>query len=154
MKRFINHVDHVAWISRLETLEANLAELERLSDAKLIRSERTDLGYIICVNWAAGLEILAPLDRRTEANQFMHDWLETRGEGVIFVTFGVDDLNRHKARLAALGIEAGPLFEDPVDSPWHHQIELRERIAGTVMNSTFVLGDIAYQDGLISFGDA
>jgi hypothetical protein len=153
VKKFINHVDHVAWVSRVENLDANVAQLEKLSGAKLARFERKDMGFVICVSWAAGLEVLAPLDQRTAANQAMHDWLETRGEGVMFVIFGVADLTRHKAKLEALGIEVGPEVDDHPASPWHEQLVLRERIAGTVMNSLFVLGQIDYADGLISLED-
>jgi hypothetical protein len=154
MKKFTNHVDHVAWISRLENLEANLAALEARAGAKLLRYEHREKGYVICVNWAAGIEVLAPLADRTDYNGMMHDWLDTRGEGVIFVAFGVADLARHAARLEAMGIEVSPPFEDRADTPWKDQLVLREQIAGTVMNSYFVLADIDYADGLIGFGDA
>ena len=151
MKKFVNHIDHVAWVSRLENLDANVAELERLANARLMRFRREDMGFIICVNWAAGLEVLAPLEQRTEVNQMMHDWLEQRGESVMFVVFGVAGLEAHKARLEAMGVDVGPLVEDDPASPWHDQLVLRERIAGTVMNSSFVLGDIDYADGLIDY---
>jgi hypothetical protein len=154
MQKFVNHIDHVAWVSRLENLDANVAELERLANAKLMRFRRDDMGFVICVNWAAGLEVLAPLEQRTEVNQAMHDWLELRGESVMFVVFGVAGLEAHKARLEAMGVEVGPLFDDHSDSPWHDQLDLRERIAGTVMNSNFVLGDIDYADGLIEYREA
>lgn len=154
MQKFTNHIDHVAWISRLENLEANLAELEARAGARLLRYEHKENGYVICVNWEAGLEVLAPLDRRTDYNAMMHDWLATRGEGVIFVAFGVRDLAAHAARLEALGVGVGAQFEDRAETPWKDQLVLRERIAGQVMNSCFVLADIDYQDGLIPFGDA
>ena len=32
MKKFTNHIDHVAWISRPENLEANIAQLEKLAE--------------------------------------------------------------------------------------------------------------------------
>jgi hypothetical protein len=32
MTKFTNHIDHVAWISRPEDLEANVAVLEKLAD--------------------------------------------------------------------------------------------------------------------------
>jgi hypothetical protein len=154
MKKFTNHIDHVAWISRFENLEANLAALEARADAKLLRYTHEENGYVICVNWEAGLEVLSPLPHRTDYNGMMHDWLAAKGEGVIFVAFGVADLDRHAARLEAMGIEVGPLFEDRAETPWRDQLVLRERIAGTVMNSFFVLADIDYADGIIPFGDA
>ncbi len=154
MKKFTNHIDHVAWISRYENLERNLAELEARADTKLLRHEHSENGYVICANWEAGLEVLSPLPHRTEYNAMMHDWLETKGEGVIFVAFGVTGLERHAARLEALGIDVGPYFEDRSETPWRDQLVLRERTAGMVMNSVFVLADIDYAEGIIPFGDA
>jgi hypothetical protein len=153
MQKFTNHIDHVAWVSRLENLEANLAALEARAGARLLRYEHRESGYIICVNWEAGLEVLAPLDHRTDYNAMMHDWLATKGEGVIFVAFGVRDLARHAARLEALGIELFPEFEESAETPWKDQLILREQIAGEVMGSYFVMADIDYRDGLIDFGD-
>lgn len=153
MKKFTNHIDHVAWISRRENIEANVTQLEQLADAKLTRFERKDMGFVMYINWEAGLEVVAPLDYPTEFNQVLRDWLATRGEGVMSVVFGVRDLDEHKARLAAIGVEVGPLMDDHPGSPWHDKIVLWERMAGVVMNSCFVLGDIDYRDDVIPFGD-
>ena len=154
MQKFTNHIDHVAWISHYENLEENLAALEARADARLLRYRHEENGYVMCVNWEAGIEVLSPLPGRTDYNAMMHDWLDTKGEGVIFVAFGVADLDKHAARLKALGIDVGPHFEDRAETPWRDQLVLRERTAGLVMNSVFVLADIDYADGLIAFGDA
>lgn len=154
MKKFTNHVDHIAYISRPENLEANVALLEKLADAKLTRFERKDMGFIMYISWEAGLEVVAPMEEPTEFNQMLHDWLDTRGEGVMSVVFGVKDLDKHKARLEAQGMEVGELMDDHPDSPWHHKLVLWERMAGMVMNSVFILGDIDYAEGVIPFGDA
>jgi len=153
VKKFINHIDHVAWISWPRNLDANIARLEQLADTRLTRFERQELGIIICANWEAGLEILAPSEQPTAFNQALRDWLEKHGEGVMSVVFGVRDLNAHAERLRGLGIAVGPELDDHPASPWHHQFVLRERVATEVMNSQFVLGDIDYADGLIKFGD-
>lgn len=154
MKKFINHVDHVAWISRPENIEANVAQLEKLTGAKLTRFERKDMGFVMYISWEAGLEVVAPLDYPTEFNQMLREWLDTRGEGVMSVVFGVKDLDKHKARLEALGIPVGPLMDDHPESPWHDKIVLWERMGGMVMNSCIVLGDIDYRDDVIPFVDA
>ena len=70
------------------------------------------------------------------------------------VVFGVKDLDWHKARLAKMGIEVGPLMDDHPSSPWHDKLVLWERVAGEAINTNIVLGDIDYQDGLIPFGDS
>jgi hypothetical protein len=154
MKKFTNHIDHVAWISWPQNLEANIAQLEKLTGAKLTRFERQDMGFIMYISWEAGLEVVAPMEAPTEFNQWLRDWLETKGEGVMSVVFGVRDLDKHKARLEALGVPVGELMDDHPESPWHDKLVLWERQAGVVMNTNFVLGDIDYADGVIPFGDA
>jgi hypothetical protein len=153
MKKFVNHLDHVAWVSRPETIERNVMELEKLSGVRLTRFERQDMGLILYISWEAGLEVMAPSPMPTEANRQLRDWLETRGEGVMFVIFGVKDLEAHKARLEALGFAVGPLVDDHASAPWHQKLVLQERQAGLVMNTNFVLGDIDYAEGVVSFGD-
>lgn len=154
MKKFINHVDHVAWLSRPENLEANVAHLEKLTGATLARFDREDMGFSMCISWEAGLEVVAPMERRTDFNSWLWSELETKGEGVSSVVFGVRDLDAHKARLEAIGIPVGPLMDDHPDLPWHDKLVLWERTAGEVMNTNLILGDIDYGDDVIPFGDA
>ena len=154
MKKFINHVDHVAWLSRPENLDANVAQLEKLTGATLTRFARVDMGFTMCISWEAGLEVVAPMEQRTDFNAWLWSELERKGEGVTSVVFGVKDLDAHKARLARLGIEAGPLMDDHPDSPWHDKLVLWERVAGEAINTNIVLGDIDYADEVIPFGDS
>lgn len=154
MKKFVNHIDHVTWISRPESIEANVAMLEKLTGATLTRFDRRDMGFTMYLSWEAGLEVVTPMAEPTEFNQALKARLETEGEGILGVVFGVRDLEKHKARLAALGIEAGAEMDDHPESPWHDKLNLKERMAGVVMNSWFVLGDIDYADDVIPFGDA
>lgn len=154
MKKFVNHIDHAVWISRPENLDANVAMLEKLAGAKPERFEREDMGFAMCISWEAGLEVVSPLPEPTEFNKALRDRLETHGEGLMGVVFGVRDLDRHKARLEADGFPVGPLMDDHPDSPWHHKLVLWERMAGAVMNSWFILGDIDYADGVIPLEDA
>jgi hypothetical protein len=151
MKKFINHVDHVAWICRYENVEEHVARLETLSGVTLQRFERTEYGLYICANWESGLELLSPLPERTAFNGPLYDHLDAHGEGVYAVVFGVPDLEKHKDYLAGKGIEAGPEVDDHVDSPWHHKMVLRERHAGMFMSSCFVLGQIDYGDDVVRF---
>jgi hypothetical protein len=153
MKKFINHVDHVTWISRLETLEANVARLEAITEGNLLRFERADMGFVMFVDWDAGLEVVAPMDERTPFNEALHDRLEKQGEGLLGVVFGVENLEKHKEKLEAKGFEVGPLMDDLPSSPWHHRLVLRERFAPEVMNSWMILGQIDYQDDVIKFVD-
>lgn len=154
MKKFVNHIDHVTWISRPENIEANVARLEKLSGGKLTRFERADMGFVMYLDWSAGLEVVTPMEKPTDFNQLLYNWLDERGEGLMGVIFGVRDLDAHKRRLEAEGFEVGPLMDDHPDSPWHDRIRLYERMGGVVMNSTFILGDIDYSDDMIHFEDA
>lgn len=154
MKKLVNHIDHVTWISHPENIEANVEQLEKLSGGKLTRFEREDMGFVMYLDWEAGLEVVTPMAKRTDFNQLLYNWLEERGEGLMGVIFGVRDLEAHKRRLEAEGFEVGPIMDDHPDSPWHDRIRLYERMGGVVMNSTFILGDIDYSDGMIRFEDA
>lgn len=154
MKKFVKHIDHVVWISRLENLEKNVAELEAVTEAELLRFQRDDMGFVMCIDWEAGLEVVAPYDEKTDFNQGLHDHLDARGEGLLGVVFGVDDLEKHREKLEAKGIPIGPIMDDLPTSPWHHRLLLRERmVLQPVFNSQMVLGQIDYADDVIRYED-
>ncbi|HKX80277.1 MAG TPA: hypothetical protein VJM34_17330 [Novosphingobium sp.] len=152
MKKLVNHVDHVAWISRPENLDANVAELERLSGATLARSD-SRMGITVCISWEAGLEVIAPTGEETPINKELREYLETRGEGVYAVIFGVADIEAHKRRLEALGLKVGPEVGGGPSASSGARVVVRERRVKQVMNSWFVLGDIDYADDVVSFAD-
>ena len=161
MKKFTDHVSHVAWISRPENFEENATKLARLADAHMVRFERRDMGFAMYISWEAGLEIVAPLEQQTEFNQALYTWLETHGEGVFSVVFGIRELEKHRQRIVALGYEAGPLMHDHPQSPWHDKLHrydssmvLRDGDPASFLGTCFILGDIDYADGVVSFGDA
>ena len=153
MKKFINHIDHVVWLSRLENLEKNIAELEAVTDGKLVRCDRDDMKTVICVDWDTGLEVVAPMDEVNDFNKALHDRLESHGEGLLAAVFGVEDLEKHKEKLEAKGMFVGPLMEDLPTAPWIERIILRERFAPEVAGSWMVLSQIDYQDDVIQFVD-
>lgn len=154
MKKFVNRIDHVTWISRLDSIERNVADLEAVTGGHLLRFQRDDMGFVMYIDWDAGLEVVAPCDERTDFNVMLHDWLETRGEGVMGVVFGVADLEAHKARLEAIGIPVGPVMDDLPSSPWHHRLVLRERaVLQPVISSSIILGQIDYADDVIKLVD-
>jgi hypothetical protein len=153
MKKFVNRVDHVVYLSRLANIDANIASLEALTDATFERCERHDMGALICVDWSAGLEIVAPLAEKSEVNAALHARLETHGEGLLAVVYGVEDLEAHKAKLEAKGFDIGPLMSaDPIE-PWYNRIVLRERFGPPVVGNWLVFSQIDYKDGVIRFVD-
>jgi len=152
MKKFVNHVDHIVWASRLESVEANVAELEKRTGAKFARVEHA-MGILMYVDWSAGLEVQAPLEADTEYGRTLRDWLDAHGEGVLGVVFGVRDIEAHRVAVERLGVEVGPLMTTSPTSPYRDQLFGRERMTGVVMNTNITLGEIDYADGLISFDD-
>ena len=153
MKKFVNRVDHVVYISSWDSLDENIARLELVTGASLERCERPDMGAIICVDWSAGLEVVAPLPGDTEENAGLRERLVTHGEGLIAVVYAVENLEEHKAKMEAKGLYVGPLMEtDPVE-PWYDRIVLRERFGEPVMGSWMVFSEIDYSDNLIRYVD-
>lgn len=152
MKKFINHVDHVAYLSAWENLDVNIAHLEAVTGATLMRTPKPDQGTIICVDWSAGLEVVAAMPERCEGNQHLHDRLASHGEGVVAVVYGVEDLEAHKAKLEAKGYEVGPLMGGERGEPWT-EILLRERFGPAIMGTWTVFSEIDYEDHLIRFVD-
>jgi hypothetical protein len=153
MKKFINHVDHVVWLSRLENADKNVADLEAITDATFVRQDRDDMKTVLFIDWDAGLEVVAPMSEVIDFNKGLHDRLESHGEGLLAVVYGVEDLEKHKAKLEAKGMYVGPLMEDTPDAPWIERIVLRERFAPEVAGSWMVLSQIDYQDDVIKFVD-
>jgi hypothetical protein len=70
------------------------------------------------------LEVVAPMDERTDFNQWLWSELEKKGQGVTSVVFCVKDLDARKARLEAMGFPVGPLMDDHPESPWHDKFVL------------------------------
>ncbi len=153
MKKFINHIDHVVWLSRLENADKNVAEIAAVTDGKFVRYERDDMKTVLYIDWDAGLEVVAPMEEVNDFNRALHDRLESHGEGLLAAVFGVANLEKHKEKLEAKGMEIGPLMEDLPDAPWIERIILRERFAPEVAGSWMVLSEIDYQDDVIEFVD-
>jgi len=153
MKKFVNHIDHVVWLSRLENADKNVAELEAITDGKFVRMDRDDMQVVLFIDWDAGLEVVAPMPEVNDLNRALHDRLESHGEGLLAAVFGVKNLEKHKEKLEAKGMFVGPLMEDTPDAPWIEKIILRERFAPEVAGSWMVLSEIDYQDDVIQFVD-
>lgn len=147
MRKFHRHVDHVAWVSRPENLDANVAELERLSDVKLIRKVSEAQGITVCISWEAGLEIVAPIGDATPVSRMLNKHLDEHGESVLAVIFGVDDIEMEKARLDGLGYAVGPLIR----GTHNDRISVKERYAADIMGTKFTMGEIEYAEGVVSF---
>jgi hypothetical protein len=151
-QKFINHVDHVAWVSKWENLDANIAHLEAITGARLGRFPSEDGTRIVCVDWTTGLEVVAPMGEPCEANAALRGRLESHGEGVVAVIYGVENLEAHMNKLEAMGHPKGDLMGGERGKPWT-EILLRERFGPPIMGTWTVFSEIDYDDGLISFVD-
>ncbi|API59931.1 hypothetical protein BSL82_11930 [Tardibacter chloracetimidivorans] len=153
MKQFVNHIDHVAWVSHLETLEENAAQLSIISGVRFEPFEREEWGIVGYFSPKSGIEIVAPMERETEFNVKFKERLQTSGEGVWGVIMGVRNLDQEADRLAAHGFALGPVMQGDSRDPWYDKVRLSERVVGTRMNCQFVVGDIRYSDDAIDYVD-
>lgn len=154
MKKFVNRVDHVQWICRIENLERHIADLEAVTDAKFAYVDRSDVGCLIYIDWSAGLEIIVPLAERSPFNQPLHDWLDTRGEGLFGIAFGVANIENHTEKLQARGLKVGPMLKNLPGAPWGENVVIREKSVPSVINSNILISQIDYADGIILFEDS
>ena len=153
MKQFINRVDHIIWICRIENIKQHVAEMEKVSGVKFQTFTSEKWGLEIHLSWEAGLEVVAPLPQRNDFNAEHQDWLEANGEGVFGIVFGVRNLEETKARLASQGVELGPLLTASATAPWANKVKVREAKGPDVINTQFSFGQIDFADGVVQFVD-
>ena len=70
------------------------------------------LGSTIFTDQGAGIELVAPTDPSIARAQ--REFLDTHGEGVLRVVFGVADIDAARHRAISMGIDVQPPF-DPTD---------------------------------------
>jgi len=155
MKKFLDHVDHVAWICRPENLGSTVLALSQLCNIEFGEPAVTDdLGLTIYLSWEAGLEVVAPHPKVTAYNQLLHERLETRGEGMWGIIFGVDKLEDAIERARKLGYNPSPIVGNNPESPWADKVEtVRESRATEILGTWFIFGEISYPEGTISCVD-
>lgn len=146
----IDHLNHLIWLCRLENLERYAAQLGALTGHGLRGPfDRTDLGVRVMLSWEGGVQIVAPLDIDTPLTAQCRQDLESRGEGLWSVVFGVPDLAQARARAERLGYQISDIIERSEGAPWEHQTPvMRETLVGTFMNGGFIFGQVEYADGV------
>lgn len=153
MRQNINHTDRVIWVSRPDTIAANVAKLERLTDTKFT-GPHTDqrLGAQVYMANSAGMQVMAPVANASAAfAERLSKHLATRGEGVFGVVYGVPDLSAAKRRATAAGFTPTDFLLADGDEPWASEIgKVPAAIVGDVMNVTFIYAEIKYPDHLMS----
>ncbi len=150
MLKFIDHVDHVAWISRIENIEKNAEMISKLCNVELDGPFVPEgLGLTIYMSWAAGLEIAAPHNEVTKYNRPLHDRLEARGEGMWAVIFGVKNIEEARQRAEAMGFTPSPVIGESEQSPWAGSVLVKESRATEFLGTWLIFGEISYRDGLV-----
>ena len=148
--KFVDHIDHVTWVSYPETIADNVALFSRLFDVVFdAPSVRNDMGFTVYLCWEAGLEIVCPHAAPTDFNQTLHDHLARHGEGMMSIVFGVRDLEATRLRLEQGGFAPGPLWGNAPGSPWVNKVNIKEREAGIHMNTWMIFGEIDYAEGVV-----
>ena len=152
MKKFRDHIDHVAWICREENLDRNVKMLSALCNVDFGEpAVRGDLGLTIYLSWEAGLEIVAPHTGVTPYNRLLHERLEQRGEGMWGVIFGVDNLEAARERARTLGFTPSPVVGEAPDTPWAGKVQVQESRATEFLGTWLIFGEIGYADGVVTF---
>ena len=148
MRKLVNRVDHVAYICEYANISAHVARMEQVLDITLEHFDRSDMGIVVYYNMAAGIEVVAPLPERGAANAGFYARLESGGEGLLGIVFGVRNLDDHKARLEAMGHAVGEMI-DQSHSPWRDKVVLRQRMIPSLVNCPTFLGENDYADDML-----
>jgi hypothetical protein len=150
--RNIQRIDHVSMVYRDENVEQAVETLERTLgvrfpppiDVVAIRS---------WVDWDSGLEVFAPAGTAADLDatgplaaflDMIHAHLDTRGEGLFSIVFGVADIDAACERAAAAGASVATKHDGPDPSwPWAHRFtRIQEAELGYVNGVYLVLGQV------------
>ena len=147
MSQNIGRVDHVVYICKPENQTAYVDELSKLCNVSFYGPiDLLHFGVRIYINWAAGLEVVTPLSE-TEMSKWSIEHLDKRGEGILGIVFGVENIEESRRHAATLGYDIGSMMELMGDEPYAHEtLVFRETIIGSVINSLFVFGEIKLSD--------
>jgi hypothetical protein len=152
MKKFIDHVDHVAWICRQENLDRCVETMSKLCNIDfgepLVHEE---FGLTIFLSWKAGLEIVSPHAQVTTYNKLLHERLDNRGEGMWGVIFGVENLEAARERARLLGYQPTPIVSEALNTPWAGKVNVQESRATEFLGTWLIFGETGYGEGLVTF---
>lgn len=149
--KLVNHIDHVTWVSRPETIAANVALLSKMFDVRFDEPRTSEeQGFTMYLCWEAGLEVVCPLPEVTSFNKTLHDRLASHGEGLISIVFGVRNLEETRKRLIDSGFQPGELWGNDPTSPWRDKVSIKEREIGMHFNTWMIFGEIDYEPGVVT----
>ncbi|MCB2076421.1 MAG: hypothetical protein KDE55_01855 [Novosphingobium sp.] len=144
-------IDHVAWMVRPENHDAAVEKLSKLFDVTFEADDGgPDFGLRITWSWSAGLEVLSPCgDRAIPHCDMGWKFIETKGEGLFAVVFGVDDVEATIERARSLGYDPSPLLSLPeTDKPWRKRVqECTESVMEYWLDGNLAIGRIITDEG-------
>jgi hypothetical protein len=149
MNQNVNHVDHVVWVAEPDNHQRFVDKLSALFDVEFEGPfERTDMGITVSVSWGGGLEVVSP-GATGPFSEKARNHLDSRGESVFAMIFGIPDIEKARARAESLGYQTSPVIENMGGEPWGHQLlsfkeSAIEEFAGTLL----LFGEITYPDGV------
>jgi 4-hydroxyphenylpyruvate dioxygenase-like putative hemolysin len=115
-------VDHVIFIVYLDHIEAAVRAFSELLDLEMDGPYDTQGGVRTYIDWAAGIEIVAPVDAAVAVAQTAH--LAKHGEGIYRIVFGVASRAKALERAAGLGYEVSRLIDGfLVNDGWRGDFE-------------------------------
>jgi len=139
-----NRVDHVAFLLRPENFDSARARAADLLGLNFEGPYDLDqAGLRICIDWAAGIEFITPVDPANARIQAA--FLDQHGEGFYRLVFGVTDLAAALERACAGGMQAGLRMDGlSIDSAWRDRFARMDEVTiGEVVPGMFItLGQI------------
>ena len=108
--RNVQRIDHVVFIVRPEHADEAAARFEEVLGITFTdRFEPEGVGIRVYIDWGSGVEVVTPIDP-TVAKEYA-EYLDTHGEGLFRLVFGVADLEATLERVQGLGVEVHARYD-------------------------------------------
>jgi hypothetical protein len=108
----VNCIHHVVWCIEPQSLGRVRELWEGALGLPLQEVDLPELGVVILISWAGGIEIMSPVHPTGELAAMARAFLAERGEGVFSVVFNVADIDGAVDKVGALG--GSLLFRDEI----------------------------------------
>ena len=147
MRQPIDRVSHVVFCVRSENLERASAFWRESLGVQFEDASRPELGLRIFVSFENGIELIAPCPELGPTPARFTEFLETRGEGIYDIVYGVRDLDAAVEAAEVFGVRVthrGSFADVP---PWQGRFaHLDEAHLEPVCGMTVTLGRIEPHD--------
>jgi hypothetical protein len=151
MPQITDRIDHVAWMVKPENHDASVEKLSKLLGVTFEADDGgPDFGLRITWSWTAGLEVLSPCgDRAIPHCEMAWKFLETKGEGLFAMVFGVKDVQATIDHARSLGYEPSPLLSlPPTTKDWRKRVQdCTESVLDVWFGENLAIGSIITDEG-------